>query len=93
MNNKNEEESYGSLITMEIITPEGEVFSGDVRHAKIPGLSGRFTVLPGHMSLITVINPGKIEYYTLKGVKIQKVGPGMVKIEKNHLLVLVEYVE
>ena len=41
------------FLLLEIVTPEGMVFSGEVKSVQLPGVTGEMGVLPGHASLLT----------------------------------------
>lgn len=48
-------------ISLEIITPEGVVWSGkDIDSVVMPARDGEIEILPGHIPLITILNPGRI---------------------------------
>jgi F-type H+-transporting ATPase subunit epsilon len=49
-----------SKITLEIVTPEGAVFSEDVDEVILPGTMGEIGVLPGHVPLMTTLNSGRL---------------------------------
>lgn len=46
---------------LEIVTPEGLVFSGKVASVVLPGSDGEFGVLPGHASLVSLLQTGVID--------------------------------
>ncbi len=46
---------------LDIVTPEGAVFSGEVEHVRAPGVKGSFGVLPDHTPFITPLDIGVIE--------------------------------
>lgn len=48
-------------LKLNIVTPEGEIFSGDVKSVTLPGSEGEFGVLPGHIGVVSVLNTGVIE--------------------------------
>ena len=48
-------------IKIEIVTPNGAIFSGNVKSVTLPGSEGEFGVLPRHASLVTLLNAGVIE--------------------------------
>ncbi|MGP1560754.1 MAG: ATP synthase F1 subunit epsilon [Helicobacteraceae bacterium] len=48
-------------ISIEIITPEGLIFSGEALSITMPGIEGEFGVLPGHASLVSLLGAGVIE--------------------------------
>ena len=41
------------FLLLEIVTPEGMVFSSEVKSVQLPGVTGEMGVLPGHVSLLT----------------------------------------
>jgi F-type H+-transporting ATPase subunit epsilon len=45
----------------ELVTPERMLMSQDVARVVLPGMEGRFTVLPGHAPIISALRPGLIE--------------------------------
>ena len=45
---------------LDIVTPEMEVYSGNVKSAKFPGSEGSFGVLNGHAPLISTLQEGQI---------------------------------
>lgn len=49
-------------IELEIVTPEGQVFAGQVDEVTIPGRGGYLGVLPGHAPLATELKIGVISY-------------------------------
>lgn len=48
-------------MTLEIITPDAKVFSGEVDAVKFPGLDGSFQVLKNHAPIIASLKEGKIK--------------------------------
>lgn len=46
---------------LEIVTPEGLVFSRKVASVVLPGSDGEFGVLPGHASLVSLLQAGVID--------------------------------
>ncbi len=49
-------------IELEIVTPEGQIFSGQVDRVTIPGKAGYLGILPGHAPLVTELKIGVITY-------------------------------
>ena len=47
-------------IELEIVTPEGQVFSGNVDGVTIPSSAGYLGILPGHAPLVTELKIGVI---------------------------------
>lgn len=46
---------------IKVVIPEKEIFNGEAKSINIPTESGRVTILPNHIELISVIVPGRIE--------------------------------
>lgn len=46
---------------LEIITPEVQVFKGEVDAAQFPGLDGSFQVLNGHAPIISALTNGNVK--------------------------------
>lgn len=77
------------LLKLEIVTPEGLIFSGDVKSATFPGTEGEFGVLPAHVSLLTELNAGVIEVELSNGKKdMIAIDWGFVKVEETKTTVL-----
>lgn len=47
---------------LRILTPQGELYRGDAERVSLPGVAGRFTVLPRHAALLTALAAGDIRY-------------------------------
>jgi F-type H+-transporting ATPase subunit epsilon len=78
-------------MTLEILTPERKIFSGDVYGVQLPGISGLFEVLDKHAPLVSALKEGKMKIlkdknnssaYTIQG--------GFVEVLNNKATVLVE---
>ena len=46
---------------LEIITPENEIFKGEVEAVQLPGLDGSFQVLKGHAPIISGLSNGEVK--------------------------------
>ena len=49
-----------STLKFEIVTPEGLAYSEDVELVTLPGVAGQFGVYPGHVPLMTQMEPGEV---------------------------------
>lgn len=47
-------------LKIEIITPEGTVYTADADSVVLPTTTGEIEVLPGHLPLITSLEAGKV---------------------------------
>ncbi|MBI9036108.1 MAG: F0F1 ATP synthase subunit epsilon, partial [Bacteroidales bacterium] len=48
-------------MTIEIITPEKSIFTGEAELVQLPGIDGSFEILNNHAPLISVLKTGKIK--------------------------------
>lgn len=78
-------------MTLEILTPERKIFSGDVYGVQLPGITGLFEVLDKHAPLVSALKEGKLKIlkdktnhssYNMQG--------GFVEVLNNKTTVLVE---
>lgn len=47
-------------LSFALVSPERELFNGDVDHVVVPGAEGEFGVLPNHAPVMSVIKPGAL---------------------------------
>lgn len=78
-------------MTLEILTPEKKIYSGEVYGVQLPGIGGLFEVLDKHAPLVSALKAGKLKIlkdksattsYTIQG--------GFVEVLNNKAMVLVE---
>ncbi|RYZ57100.1 MAG: F0F1 ATP synthase subunit epsilon [Chitinophagaceae bacterium] len=48
-------------MTLEILTPERKLFSGEVYGVQMPGISGSFEVLDKHAPLVSALKAGRVK--------------------------------
>ena len=78
-------------LKLDIVTPEGKIFSNDVKSVTLPGSEGEFGVLPGHIGIVTTLNSGVIEIEKKDGKReIVAINWGYVKVDETSVDVLAE---
>lgn len=78
-------------MTLEILTPEQKLFSGDVYGVQLPGVVGSFEVLDRHAPLISALKQGKIKVLKTKSDNVFfAIQSGFVEVLDNKATVLVE---
>ena len=81
-------------MTLEILTPEKKVFSGDVYGVQLPGISGLFEVLDKHAPMVSALKAGKLKILTDKTSTVTyTIQSGFAEILNNKTTVLVEGAE
>jgi F-type H+-transporting ATPase subunit epsilon len=78
-------------IKLSIVTPNGEIFSGDVKTVTLPGKEGEFGVLPNHASLVSALTVGVIEIENKDSSKdMIAINWGHVKVSEEVVDILVD---
>jgi len=78
-------------MTLEILTPERRLFSGEVYGVQLPGIDGKFEVLNRHAPLVSALGKGNIKVIKDKSTTTNfKIESGFVEILNNKATVLVE---
>jgi len=76
-------------MTLEIITPEKEIFKGDVKSVTLPGTSGEFEILNQHAPIISTLTHGIIKITTHeKETKKFDINGGVIEMLNNKIIVL-----
>ena len=73
-----------------LVSPERELFSGDVKQVDAPGVEGEFGVLPMHAPFMTVLKSGIVRIYEDKGVTPVFVRGGFADVTPAGLTILAE---
>ena len=77
-------------MTLDIITPDMKVFSGDVTSITVPGTMGTFQVLKNHAPIISTLSKGKVKYKTEEGEMTIEINSGVIEVLKNKIILLLE---
>ena len=76
---------------VDIITPDKELFSGDIISIELPGSDGSFEILNNHAPIIATLSGGKITIALENGKKESfEVNGGVVETQNNKIIVLVD---
>ncbi len=79
--------------TLEVVTPQAKVFSGEVETVVAPGFLGDFGVLPGHVPYITAMRPGLLIFDHEGTHHVYVVGAGFAEVGPNKVLLLTDLCE
>ncbi|TXH22280.1 MAG: ATP synthase F1 subunit epsilon [Chitinophagaceae bacterium] len=79
---------------LNILSPEGSIFSGDAYGVQMPGVSGSFEVLEKHAPLIAALKEGTVKVIDNKqhqaAGKSFSIQGGFVEVLHNKVTILVE---
>jgi len=73
-----------------ILTPDKNVFSGEVSSVSVPGSEGRFQVLNNHAPIISSLSNGEIKIEGKDGKQSFLVKGGVVEVIQNKITILTE---
>ncbi len=81
-------------IKFELVTPERVVLKQEALQVTVPTTSGEITVLPDHIPLVSILQPGVIEVKRADGViEIMAVSGGFIEVLKDKIVILADTAE
>lgn len=82
------------IFRVHIYAADRVFFDGECESVIVPTESGQYGILAGHSNVISAVVPGKMTYRVPGGEnKIAAVSSGVVKVENNDVLILVDSAE
>ena len=76
---------------LEIITPDGVIFDGDVKQVTLPGSEGEFGVLAHHATLVSLLETGVIVYERADDREVAvAINSGYVKVDEEKTTCIVD---
>jgi F-type H+-transporting ATPase subunit epsilon len=80
-------------IHLEIVTPEHQLFSGDVDEVTLPSNTGYLGILPGHAPLLTELGIGTISFKIARREEFYSCIWGFVEVLPERVVVLAQHAE
>lgn len=77
-------------MTLEILTPDKKVFSGEATSVTVPGTQGSFTVLNNHAPIISALEAGEVKVKGGGGMETYRISGGVIEVLKNKVVLLAE---
>lgn len=77
-------------LTLEVITPEGKVFSKEVDTVVVPTDEGDIGILPGHIPVLCAVAPGELSVVSSTGHEYLAVDKGFVRVQADLVSILTE---
>jgi F-type H+-transporting ATPase subunit epsilon len=76
---------------LEILTPSGKTYSGEVMGVQLPGVTGSFEVLDKHAPLVAALKSGRLKVLLNKNSNENfEIEGGFVEVLDNKVTVMVE---
>lgn len=80
----------GKTIHVDIVSAEGEIFSGEAEMVFVPATEGELGITPRHAPLLTLIKAGEVRVKTAEGETSVFVGGGALEVQPNRVTVLAD---
>ncbi|HXN10371.1 MAG TPA: F0F1 ATP synthase subunit epsilon [Steroidobacteraceae bacterium] len=78
-------------IQLDIVSAEGEIFSGPARMVFLPGSEGDLGITPRHAPLLTLLKPGEVRVQPPEGEEQSfYVGGGALEVQPRKITVLAD---
>jgi len=73
------------------LTPEKELFNGDIQSVKVPGTTGQFEILNGHAPIVAALGEGEVRVLDANGGKSTfNIKKGFVEVLNNEVSLLIQ---
>ncbi len=81
------------MMQLTVLTPEQLFFEGPVSVVRVPGVDGRFAVLPGHAPIISALEKGPLSFVAEgdKEVEVTITG-GFIEVLNNKISILAQQI-
>ena len=78
-------------MTISILTPDKEIFAGDIKSVKVPGAAGQLQILNNHAPLISSLQKGEVVVVKTDGAPLKfTIEKGFVEVLRNEVALLVQ---
>lgn len=77
-------------LTLEIVTPEAQVYSDTIDSVVIPTVEGEVGILPGHVPLLTQVGYGELRVAKGSATQLLIVGGGFAQVVADKVSILAE---
>lgn len=76
---------------IEIITPDSNIWSGEIRSVTVPGRKGSFQVLKDHAPIISTLDAGTVTVADEQGgVQRFEITGGLIEVKRNRIILLAD---
>jgi len=78
-------------LNLVVLTPDKEVFAGEIKSVKVPGVTGQFEILAGHAPIVSSLGEGTIRVIDTKGSSTSySISKGFIEVLNNEVSLLVQ---
>jgi F-type H+-transporting ATPase subunit epsilon len=77
-----------------VLSPEKEIFSGEITSVKVPGTTGQFEVLQNHAPIVAALAEGSVRIKKANGETFRfDIKKGFIEVLYNQISLLVQVTE
>lgn len=80
-------------LNVEIVTPDGIAFAGEISSCTAPGIDGQFQILNGHAPFLSILGIGELRVQMKDGEKLLATSGGFFEVHGNTISIIVESAE
>lgn len=82
-----------SQLHLKIVTPEKEIYDGEVGMVTVTTLDGEISILPHHVNLMSQIVPGELRIKIGDKISHLATGSGLLQMADNNLVIATDLAE
>jgi F-type H+-transporting ATPase subunit epsilon len=75
-------------LRLEVVSPEGRIFTDDVDMVVVPGIEGELGILPHHTPLVTALGTGELRIRQAGTVQFMLISGGFVEVRPDKEVVM-----
>lgn len=77
-------------MVLDVLTPDEQLFSGEIVAVTVPGINGKFQILENHAPIVSALGKGTVEVKKTDGeVQVFQIEQGFIEVLKNEVSLLV----
>ncbi|MFT5165986.1 MAG: F-type H+-transporting ATPase subunit epsilon [Saprospiraceae bacterium] len=74
-----------------VLTPDQEIYQGEITSVKVPGVGGQFEVLNNHAAIVSALGEGSVRLKISGKVNMDfSIEKGFIEVLKNEVSLLVQ---
>jgi F-type H+-transporting ATPase subunit epsilon len=75
-------------LRLEVVSPDGRIFTDDVDSVVVPGIEGELGILPQHTPLVTALGTGELRIRRAGTVQFMLISGGFVEVRPDKVVVM-----
>jgi F-type H+-transporting ATPase subunit epsilon len=75
-------------LRLEVVSPDGRIFTDDVESVVVPGIEGELGILPQHTPLVTALGTGELRIRRAGTVQFMLISGGFVEVRPDKVVVM-----